>query len=161
MADLCYTLWCIILNDLFDLLITFGSLCDEFVILESLGNDHVHDTICKCNVGTWFQFQMDVCMFCKIDVTRVNNDQLAATLYCLTDLHTYNRMCFFRVGTYEHDHIWFLGNILDWVGHCTGTKCHCQTCYRCRVAYTCTVIGVVCSETGTDHLLNHVDILVR
>ena len=161
MADLSYTFWCIILNDLFDLLITLGSLCDKFVILKSLGNDHVHDTICECNVGTWFQFQMNVCMFCKTDITRVNNDQLAAALYCLTDLHTNDRMCFFRVGTYEHDHIWFLGNILDWVGHRAGTKCHRQTCYRCGVAYTCTVIGIVGSEAGTDHLLDHVDILVR
>lgn len=88
---------CIILNDLFDLLIALSSLCDEFLILKSLGDNNIHDTVCKCNIGSRFQFQMNIGMLCKTNITRIYNDQLTATLYCLTDLHTNNRMCFFRI----------------------------------------------------------------
>ena len=55
----------------------------------------------------------------------------------------------------------FLGDILDRVGHGAGAKGHSQTCYGCGVADTGTVIGVVGSEAGTNHLLYHVDIFVR
>ena len=97
MADFCNPLRCIILNDLFDLLIAFSSLCDEFLILKSLGDNNIHDAVCKCNIGSRFQLQMNIGMLCKTNITRIYNDQLTAALYCLTDLHTNNRMCFFRI----------------------------------------------------------------
>ena len=104
---------------------------------------------------------MNVCIFCKSDVTRVNNDQFCTVLNSLTDLHAYNRMRFFRIGTNQHDHIYIMCDIVDRVCHSARAKCHSQTGYGCGMTYTGTVIYVVASEAAANHFLNHVNILVR
>ena len=42
------------------------------------------------------------------------------------------RMGFLRIGTYQHDHVRFLGDILDRICHRAGAQSHGQTGNRCR-----------------------------
>ena len=62
---------------------------------------------------------MDICFLSQTDITRVNYDQLAASLDGLTDLHADYRMCFLRIGTNQHDQVCILCDILNWVCHGT------------------------------------------
>ena len=159
-TDLCHTLRCVFLYDLFNLIVSFGALCNKFIILQTFLNDHMHHTVGKRHIGTGFQFQMNIGSLCQTDVSRIHYDQLTASFYSLTDLHTNYGMCFFRIGTNQHDHIRLLCNILDGIGHGTGTKGHGQTGNRGRMTYAGTVIGIVGTEAGTYHLLYHIDIFV-
>ena len=103
---------------------------------------------------------MNVSSGCQRNVTRIYNDQLAASLYSLTNLHADNRVCFFRIGTYQHNDIRFLCDIRNRVCHGTRTKCHSKTGYCCGMTYAGTVICIVGSEAGSDHFLNHINILI-
>ena len=62
---------------------------------------------------------MDICFLGQINVTGINHDQFAAPLYSLTDLHTNNRMCLLRVGTYHHDQVRLLSDIRNRISHCS------------------------------------------
>ena len=103
---------------------------------------------------------MDICFLCQSDITRVYDDELAASLHRLADLHADYRMSLLGVGADQHDDVRILGDILDGIGHGAGSKGHIQTRYGCGVADTGTVIGIIGAKAGTNHLLHHVDILV-
>ena len=160
-AGLCNTFRCIILYDFLERFISLCTLSDEFLINQAFLDHDMHHTICKHDICSRFQFKMNICIFCKADISRIYNDQLCAISDSFTNLHTNNRMCFLWIRTNQKNTVYIMGDIIDRVCHRTGAQGNSKTGNRCRVTNTGTVICIIVAEAASDHLLNHVNILVR
>ena len=60
---------------------------------------------------------MDISIFTQVDITWVNYDEFSTALYGLTNLHSDNWMCMFRVRSYKEDSIRFMSNIINSICH--------------------------------------------
>ena len=104
---------------------------------------------------------MNICLSGQTDISGIYHDQPGTPFHCLTDLHTDDRMCFLRVGTYQHDHIHIIRNITDGIGHGSASQCHGKSGYGCGMTDSGTVIYIIGTKRTADHLLQHIAVLVR
>ena len=118
-TNFCRPLWGVFLYSLFDCFKSFCSLFDEFVINQVFLDKDVHHSIRKGNIRTWSKLQVNIRLLAQINISWINNNEFCSILYCLSNLHSNDRMGMFWICTHKHNHIRILCNICNGICHCT------------------------------------------
>ena len=158
-TDGCHSIWAVLANILLKFLVANRSACDEVLVDEALGHNHIHHGIEQGHVGVGLELQEPIGIACKVCLARIHDDELGAILGRVLHPCRGHGVIDRGIGP-DDDHDLGLRHVHDRVRDRTRPQALEQGRHRRGVAEARAVVDVVGAETRSNQLLEEIGLFV-